>query len=188
MIVGRIDRLRVASGLDDARILADQFSARVVNKDRFFRAGDLVNPFAVTETNWLTNEPTAMNSVLISSQGDGFTAVLLRGTEPTVVRSVTCAPSEMGDEIYRLLMFYNDRFSDAQGGNLLSRLLLSSAATSSPKRSGPSRPKPSAAPSPSSAPTTSASTSPPANPPATTSPPRPRLLRLALTQLQKPAR
>ena len=88
-----------------------------------WKAG-LILPRAVAETNWLLNESTAMDSLLISSQSDGFTAVLLRGNEPTVVRSVTCTPSEIDDEVYRLLMFYNDRFSDAQGGNLLSRLLL----------------------------------------------------------------
>ena len=102
------------SVLDQYESLFEQFG---------WKAG-LILPRAVAETNWLTNEPTAMDSLLISSQGDGFTAVLLRGTEPSVVRSVTCAPSEVDDEIYRLMMFYNDRFSDAQGGNLLSRLLL----------------------------------------------------------------
>lgn len=88
-----------------------------------WKAG-LILPRAVAESNWLLNESSAMDSLLISSQSDGFTAVLLRGSEPNVVRSVTCAPSEIDDEVYRLLMFYNDRFSDAQGGNLLSRLLL----------------------------------------------------------------
>ena len=88
-----------------------------------WKAG-LILPRAVAESNWLLNESSAMDSLLISSQGDGFTAVLLRGNEPNVVRSVTCAPNEIDDEVYRLLMFYNDRFSDAQGGNLLSRLLL----------------------------------------------------------------
>lgn len=88
-----------------------------------WKAG-LILPRAVAESNWLLNESSAMDSLLISSQNDGFTAVLLRGGEPTVVRSVTCAPNEIDDEVYRLLMFYNDRFSDAQGGNLLSRLLL----------------------------------------------------------------
>ncbi|MEQ1765246.1 MAG: hypothetical protein ABL984_19110 [Pyrinomonadaceae bacterium] len=88
-----------------------------------WKAG-LILPRAVAESNWLLNESTAMDSLLISSQSDGFTAVLLRGSEPSVVRSVTCSPNEIDDEIYRLLMFYNDRFSDAQGGNLLSRLLL----------------------------------------------------------------
>lgn len=88
-----------------------------------WKAG-LILPRAVAETKWISDENSAMDSLLISSQGDGFTAVLLRGSEPRVVRSVTCAPEEIDDEIYRLLMFYNDRFSDAQGGNLLSRLML----------------------------------------------------------------
>ncbi|HEX6279362.1 MAG TPA: hypothetical protein VFZ49_05035, partial [Pyrinomonadaceae bacterium] len=83
-----------------------------------WKAG-LILPRAVAETQWLANESSAMDSLLISSQSDGFTAVLLRGSEPTVVRSVTCSPNEVDDEIYRLLMFYNDRFSDAHGGNLL---------------------------------------------------------------------
>jgi hypothetical protein len=88
-----------------------------------WKAG-LILPRAVAETKWLTNGQDAMDSLLISSQNDGFTAVLLRGSEPTVVRTVTCTPNEIDDEIYRLLMFYNDRFADSQGGNLLNRLLL----------------------------------------------------------------
>ncbi|HQU93848.1 MAG TPA: hypothetical protein PLK77_16245 [Pyrinomonadaceae bacterium] len=102
------------SVIDEYESLFEQFG---------WKAG-LILPRAVAETNWLLNESTAMDSLLISSQSDGFTAVLLRGNEPSVVRSVTCAPNEIDDEVYRLLMFYNDRFSDAQGGNLLSRLLL----------------------------------------------------------------
>ena len=54
--------------------------------------------------------------MLISGQNDGFTALLLRGTEPSVVRSVTCEQNEIDDEIYRLLMFYNDRFGGETGG------------------------------------------------------------------------
>lgn len=88
-----------------------------------WKAG-LILPRAVAETTWLSSDQYAMDSLLISSQSDGFTAMLLRGSQPSVVRSVTCTPDEVDDEIYRLLMFYNDRFSDAQGGNLLNRLLL----------------------------------------------------------------
>ena len=53
-----------------------------------------------------------------------FTALLLRGSEAAVVRSVTCTPQERDDEIYRLLMFYHDRFADTEAGNFLERLLL----------------------------------------------------------------
>jgi hypothetical protein len=54
----------------------------------------------------------------------GLLALFLRGEEPAVVRSVICNPEEIDDEIYRLVMFYNDRFAAGGGGGLLERLLV----------------------------------------------------------------
>ncbi|HEX8367090.1 MAG TPA: hypothetical protein VF604_00850 [Pyrinomonadaceae bacterium] len=88
-----------------------------------WKAG-LVLPRAVSEAKWLTDNRNQGDSLLISSQADGFTAVLLRGSEPTVVRSVTCSATEVDDEIYRLLMFYRDRFAIEETGNLLEKLLV----------------------------------------------------------------
>ena len=83
----------------------------------------LILPRAVSETKWLMgNERT--DSLLLSSQTDGFTALLLRGDEPAVIRTVTCKKNERDDEIYRLLMFYNDRFADPNSGGLLETLLV----------------------------------------------------------------
>ncbi|MGQ0541001.1 MAG: hypothetical protein ACT4O9_04020 [Blastocatellia bacterium] len=87
-----------------------------------WKAG-LILPRAVSETNWLTQQRSVGDRLLISSQADGFTAFLLRGNEPTVVRTVTCTSAEQDDEIYRLLMFYNDRFADESKGNFLHSLL-----------------------------------------------------------------
>ena len=84
-----------------------------------WRAG-LIMPRAVSEANWLVDKQSQSDSLLISSQSDGFVALLLRGDEPAVVRSVTCTESETDDEIYRLLMFYRDRFSE----NTLEKLLV----------------------------------------------------------------
>jgi hypothetical protein len=84
----------------------------------------LILPRAVSETKWLLGAQGGVDSLLLSSQNDGFTALLLRGDEPAVVRSVTCSQSECDDEIYRLLMFYNDRFSDPQLGGSLDSLLV----------------------------------------------------------------
>jgi len=84
----------------------------------------LALPRAVGEANWLAGNPDKGDSLLISSNTDGFTALLLRSSEPAVVRSVTCTPGEVDDEIYRLLMFYNDRFANDKGNSLLSRLLV----------------------------------------------------------------
>src|SRR3954469_21112330 len=84
----------------------------------------LILPRAVSEANWLMGNGDAGNSLLISSQSDGFTALLFRGPEPAVVLTVPCGLNERDDEIYRLLMFYNDRLVGTGGTSLLDRLLL----------------------------------------------------------------
>ncbi len=84
----------------------------------------LILPRAVSETKWLTDDSNKTDSLLISAQSDGFSAILLRGGEPAVIRTVTCGVSERNDEIYRLLMFYNDRFAAGDSENLLDRILL----------------------------------------------------------------
>lgn len=88
-----------------------------------WKAG-LILPRAVGEANWLVSRPEAGDSLLISGNADGFTALLLRGSEPALVRSVTCTPDEVDDEIYRLVMFYNDRFGGDRGPGLLEKLLV----------------------------------------------------------------
>jgi hypothetical protein len=86
-----------------------------------WKAG-LILPRAIGEANWLIDAKDKSDSLLISGNSDGFTALLLRGAEPSVVRSVTCTDSEIDDEIYRLVMFYNDRFGVESG--LLQKLLV----------------------------------------------------------------
>ncbi len=88
-----------------------------------WKAG-LILPRAVGEANWLADKADKSDSLLISETNDGFTGLLLRAGEPAVVRSVTCTPNEIDDEIYRLLMFYNDRFGGDHGNALLQRLLV----------------------------------------------------------------
>jgi hypothetical protein len=85
------------------------------------RAG-LILPRAIGEANWLMEAKGTTDSLLISSNRDGFTALLLRGTEPAVVRSVQCGPGEIDDEVYRLVMFYHDRF--AVGADNLDKLMV----------------------------------------------------------------
>lgn len=83
----------------------------------------LILPRAVCESKWLTDQGKKDDTLLISSQDDGFTALLLRGDEPAVVRSVTCTDNERDDEIYRLLMFYRDRLGDALSETFLEKML-----------------------------------------------------------------
>jgi hypothetical protein len=88
-----------------------------------WKAG-LILPRAVSEASWLMADSTNNDSLLISAQSDGFTALLFRGAEPAVVRTVTCTVAERDDEIFRLLMFYNDRLVGTSGASLLNRLML----------------------------------------------------------------
>jgi hypothetical protein len=88
-----------------------------------WKAG-LVLPRAVSEASWLMADSANSDSLLISTQSDGFTALLFRGSEPAVVRTVTCTAAERDDEIFRLLMFYNDRLVGSGGPSLLNKLLL----------------------------------------------------------------
>lgn len=87
-----------------------------------WKAG-LILPRPVCESNWLVGNAAPEDALLISSQREGFTAVLFGDGEPNVIRSVTCAESEKDDEIYRLLMFYNDRFANERGPRQLNRVL-----------------------------------------------------------------
>ena len=65
------------------------------------------------------------DSLLLSFSKDGFNGMVLRGKDPLIVRNVTCSEEEIADELYRLMLFYSDRFEDGQGS--LSRLLATGA-------------------------------------------------------------
>jgi hypothetical protein len=82
----------------------------------------LILPRAVGEANWLIRDKQVGDALLISASTEGFTALVLRTGEPAVVRSVTCDPEEIDDEVYRLVMFYNDRFAGSAGN--LARLMV----------------------------------------------------------------
>jgi hypothetical protein len=126
----RIARRKIkADQASKARYFATAVKLSVVDEYEtlFERLGwhaGLIMPRAVSEANWLVDAKSQSDSLLISSQSDGFVALLLRGDEPAVVRSVTCTESETDDEIYRLLMFYRDRFGSDANQNSLEKLLV----------------------------------------------------------------
>ena len=76
-----------------------------------WRAG-LLLPRHMGEAQWLTRNGANGDSLLLSSTTDGFTAVVFRGKQPLIFRSIECEPDELEDEFYRLLLFYRDRHSD----------------------------------------------------------------------------
>ncbi len=86
----------------------------------------LILPRHVAEGQWLTLNGSPEDSLLLSSADTGFTAVVFRGKQPLIIRTVVCEPDECEDELYRLLLFYRDkRAGDGeQARSPLSRLLI----------------------------------------------------------------
>jgi len=75
-----------------------------------WRAG-LILPRHFGESQWLLRNGSAGDSLLLSGSTEGFTALILRGKYPLIVRTVHCTEQECEDEFYRLLLFYRDRRS-----------------------------------------------------------------------------
>ena len=89
-----------------------------------WRAG-LIVPRHLGEGQWLTQNGSTGDALLLSSSEKGFTAVVFRGKQPLIVRTVACDPEECEDELFRLLLFYRDRRggeSEQVGG--LARMLV----------------------------------------------------------------
>jgi len=95
-----------------------------VLKSLGWRAG-LIAPRHIGEGQWLTVNGSVGDALLLSSSEKGFTAVVFRGKQPLIIRSVTCDPHECEDELYRLLLFYRDRRGgEPEKGQELSRVLV----------------------------------------------------------------
>jgi hypothetical protein len=87
----------------------------------------LILPRHQGEARWITANGATGDGLLISSHPEGFTALLLRGKQPVIARSVLCEADDRDDELYRLLLFYRDRVLSADGGGAtlaLNRLLV----------------------------------------------------------------
>lgn len=125
----RVSRIRLAPDSEGStRFLSTAIAQNILEEYEAafgrlgWRAG-LVLPKAVSEMKWLEDAGGEGDSLLISSEANGFTAVLLRRSEPVVVRSISCTSAEIDDEIFRLLVYYQDRFMAEGKENGLTRFL-----------------------------------------------------------------
>lgn len=76
----------------------------------------LVLPRHMGEARWLARSNPVGDALLLSSHAVGFTALLVRDTQPLIMRSVICDAEDRDDELFRLLLFYRDRLSRGAGG------------------------------------------------------------------------
>ncbi|HEV7475413.1 MAG TPA: hypothetical protein VGN90_15275 [Pyrinomonadaceae bacterium] len=85
----------------------------------------LIVPRHIGEGLWLTQNGSRGDGLLLSSSERGFTAVVFRGKQPLIVRTVNCDPAECEDELYRLLLFYRDRRGgEADNSDQLARVMI----------------------------------------------------------------
>jgi Tfp pilus assembly PilM family ATPase len=83
----------------------------------------LIVPQHLGEAQWLLRSGLAEDQVLLSLNGRGFEAVIVRGAEPLMVREVVCPSGEREDEFYRLMAFYRDRLLPEGSEVPLNRIL-----------------------------------------------------------------
>ncbi|MFN2455291.1 MAG: hypothetical protein ABR577_13840 [Pyrinomonadaceae bacterium] len=140
----RVRRERLApDARGRARFLAAGVRLSVVAEYEavFMRLGwqaGLILPRHVGEARWLMPQTAGRSAsngggdaLLVSSHAAGFTAVLLHGAQPLIVRAVSCDEEDCADELYRLLLFYRDRAAakdvdpaNEAGETMLRRLLV----------------------------------------------------------------
>ena len=119
--VGREQLQADAQGRPRYLITAMRLSVLAEYEEVFATLGwqpGLILPRHVGEAWWLIRDEraAATDSLLVSSHPEGFTAVVLRGREPLLVRNVICDAEDRGDELYRFLLYYRDRNAAPSAG------------------------------------------------------------------------
>lgn len=84
----------------------------------------LIAPQHLGEAQWLMRLDSLEDQVVVSLEDDGFTAVIVRGRTPILIREVECPIEERDDELYRIMVFYRDRLVPAGSSNLIHRVLV----------------------------------------------------------------
>jgi len=83
----------------------------------------MIVPQHLGEAQWLIRQKSADDQVVVSLNERGFDTVIVRGTEPILVREVECSPEEREDEFFRLVVFYRDRLLPENAPVTLNRVL-----------------------------------------------------------------
>ena len=120
--VGREQLQADAQGRPRFLITAIRLSVLAEYEEVFATLGwqpGLIVPRHIGEAWWLIRDERAAprtDALLVSSHPEGFTAVVMRGREPLLIRNVICDAEDRGDELYRFLLYYRDRNAPPAGG------------------------------------------------------------------------
>lgn len=83
----------------------------------------LILPHHLGEAQWLMRQRLNDDQVIVSLNDHGFSAVIVRGDQPIMVREIECSPEDREDEFFRLIIFYRDRLLPENEPIKLSRVL-----------------------------------------------------------------
>jgi Tfp pilus assembly PilM family ATPase len=124
----RVNYTRLSDLNGHPQYLISAASERVVAQyERIFKQmgwqAGMITPRHIGEAQWLIRQDLEDDQVVVSINGRGFDAVIVRGREPLLVREVECAPEERENEFYRLMVFYRDRLAPAGSDAPISRVL-----------------------------------------------------------------
>jgi hypothetical protein len=75
----------------------------------------LMLPRHIGEAQWLMQEKTAGDKMLVSSNREGFTAVVVRDGEPVLVRNYACDAESKTDDLHRFALYYRERLATPAG-------------------------------------------------------------------------
>jgi hypothetical protein len=75
----------------------------------------LMLPRHMGEAEWLIRDVSPGDKMLVSSNREGFTAVLVRGGEPMLIRNYACEPESKADDLHRFALYYRERMATISG-------------------------------------------------------------------------
>jgi hypothetical protein len=75
----------------------------------------LMLPRHIGEAQWLMQDRTPGDKMLVSSNREGFTAVLVSNGEPVLIRNYACDPESKADDLHRFALYYREKMATPSG-------------------------------------------------------------------------
>lgn len=107
-------RLRPAGGEERYLVSVARQTVLSEYESLFKRLGwdaGVLLPRHLGEAQWLFWEPSEGDKLLVSAGTFGFTAMVIQDGEPTLVRTQSCEPVALLDELFRIARYYRDRLA-----------------------------------------------------------------------------
>jgi hypothetical protein len=75
----------------------------------------LMLPRHMGEAQWLMQDNAPGDKMLVSSNREGFTAILISGGESVMIRNYACDPESKTDDLHRFALYYREKMATVSG-------------------------------------------------------------------------